>query len=351
MFLLLTYIFIALGFSFLCSIAEAVLLSVTAPYVALLESQNKPSATRLRQLKEDINKPLAAILTLNTIAHTVGAAGAGAQATKIFGSAYLGIASAILTLLILVFSEIIPKTLGAHYWRQLAPSTAYALKLLVWLLYPFVKLTELLTRGLTEGPTLRGVNRKELMALAELSSQEGALEDQESLIMQNLLRLRDTPAKTAMTPRPVVFSISQQMTVGDYFDLYEAKQFSRIPVYLGNTENITGFVLRSELLLAKARGQIKRVAGDFSRDIPKILEQIDLSHAFNTFLKERVHIMLVIDEYGGFSGVLTLEDVLETLIGLEIVDEFDSTEDMQVHARKLWKRRASKLGIDVDHER
>lgn len=348
MLLLIIYILIALGFSFLCSIAEAVLLSVTTPYIALLAAQNKPSAAGLRRLKDDINKPLAAILTLNTIAHTVGAAGAGAQATKIFGSAYLGIASAILTLLILVFSEIIPKTLGAHYWRQLAPSTAYALKLLIWFLYPFVKLTELLTRGLTEGPTLRGVNRKELMALAELSSQEGALADQESLIMQNLLRLRDTPARAAMTPRTVVFSISQQMTVGGYFDHYEAKPFSRIPVYLSDTENITGFVLRSELLLAKARGQADRVVGEFSRDIPKILEQIDLSYAFNRFLKERVHIMLVIDEYGGFSGVLTLEDVIETLLGLEIVDEFDDTEDMQIYARKIWKRRASKLGIDVD---
>jgi len=348
MFLLIIYIFVALGFSFLCSIAEAVLLSVTTPYIALLESQNKPSATELRRLKHDINKPLAAILTLNTIAHTVGAAGAGAQATKIFGSAYLGIASAILTLLILVFSEIIPKTLGAHYWRQLAPSTAYALKLLVWALYPFVKLTELLTRGLTEGPTLRGVNRKELMALAEVSGREGALADQEALIMQNLLRLRDTPAKAAMTPRTVVFSISQKMTVSDYFARYETKPFSRIPVYHSDTENITGFVLRSELLLAKAHGQTGRVVGDFARDIPKILEQVDLSNAFNRFLKERVHIMLVMDEYGGFSGVLTLEDVLETLLGLEIVDEFDDTEDMQVLARKLWKQRAGKLGLDFD---
>jgi len=348
MLLLIIYIFIALGFSFLCSIAEAVLLSVTTPYIALLESQNKASAILLRRLKHDINKPLAAILTLNTIAHTVGAAGAGAQATKIFGSAYLGIASAILTLLILVFSEIIPKTLGAHYWRQLAPSTAYALKLLVWALYPFVKLTELLTSGLTEGPTLRGINRKELMALAELSGREGAIADQEALIMQNLLRLRDTPTRAAMTPRTVVFSISQNMTVGDYFARHEAKPFSRIPVYHREVENISGFVLRSELLLAKARGQTECLVADFARDIPKILERFDLSSAFDRFLKERVHIMLVMDEYGGFSGILTLEDVIETLLGLEIVDEFDDTEDMQSLARKLWKRRAGQLGLDFD---
>ena len=339
MFLLFLYIFIALGFSFLCSIAEAVLLSVTAPYIALLESHNKRSAVELRRLKTDINKPLAAILTLNTIAHTVGAAGAGAEATKLFGSAYLGIASAILTFLILVFSEIIPKTLGAHYWRQLAPATAYALKLLVWVLYPFVKLTELLTRGLTEGPTLRGVNRKELIALAELSAEEGALADNESLIMQNLLRLRETPAKAAMTPRTVVFSIAQEMTVGEYFDRYETQSFSRIPLYQSNVEHITGYVLRSDLLLAKARGQTDRIMADFARDIPRILERSDLSLAF-----DRLLIMMVMDEYGGFSGILTLEDVIETLLGLEIVDEVDSSEDMQVLARKLWQRRARKLG-------
>jgi len=348
MFLLIIYIIIALGFSFLCSIAEAVLLSVTEPYIALLASQNKPSAGLLRRLKEDINKPLAAILTLNTIAHTVGAAGAGAQATNIFGSAYLGIASAILTLLILVFSEIIPKTLGAHYWRQLAPSTAYGLKLLVWMLYPFVILTEMLTRSLTDGPTLRGINRKELIALAELSGQEGALAVKESLIMQNLLRMHETSVKAAMTPRTVVFYIPETLTVGNYFKQFESKSFSRIPVYRNEPENLTGFVLRSDLLLAQARDEVERPVTDFLRTIPKIFEQADLSHAFDRFLKERVHVMQVLDEYGGFAGILTFEDVLETMIGLEIIDEFDDAEDMQLLARKQWKHRAKKLGLDID---
>ena len=348
MLLLIVYIIIALGFSFLCSIAEAVLLSVTEPHIAILESQKKPSAELLRKLKGDINKPLAAILTLNTIAHTVGAAGAGAQATKLFGSAYLGLASAILTFLILVFSEIIPKTLGAHYWRKLAPMTAYGLKLLVLAMYPFVKMTELLTRSLTEGPILRGVNRKELIALAEVSGREGALAVKESLIVQNLLRLRETPAKAAMTPRTVVFSIPQDMTLVDYFSQYESKPFSRIPIYLKNPEDISGFVLRSDLLLAKAREQVDLLVADFVRPIPQIPEQIDLSRAFDRFLKERVHIMVVIDEYGGFSGILTLEDVLETLLGLEIVDEFDTAEDMQILARKLWRKRAQHIGLDVN---
>jgi len=347
--LLTIYIIIALGFSFLCSIAEAVLLSVTLPHIALLESQSKSSAAQLRKLKEDINKPLAAILTLNTIAHTVGAAGAGAQAAAVFGSTYVGIASAILTLLILVFSEIIPKTLGAHYWRQLAPITAYGLKLLIWALYPFVKLTELLTRSLTDGPTLRGINRQELIAMAELSGREGELANKESLILQNLLKLRETPAKSAMTPRPVVFSVPQDLSVNDYFARYEAKTFSRIPIYRQDSEDICGFVLRSDLLLAKVRGQTARPVADYSRAIPQVLEQTNLSAAFDRFLKERVHIMQVTDEYGGFSGILSLEDVLETLLGLEIIDEIDDTEDMQALARKLWERRARDRGLDIDN--
>ena len=166
--------------------------------------------------------------------------------------------------------------------------------------------------------------------------------------MQNLLRLRETPAKAAMTPRTVVFSISQEMSVGDYFARYETKPFSRVLVYHRDVEDITGFVLRSDLLLAKARGQTECVVADFVRDIPKILEQVDLSNAFDRLLKERVHIMLVMDEYGGFSGILTLEDIIETILGQEIVDEFDHSEDMQALARKIWQRRAHKLGLDHD---
>ncbi len=350
MLMLALYITLALGVSFLCSIAEAVLLSVTAPHIALLESEQKSSGPLLRRLKDDVNQPLAAILTLNTIAHTVGAAGAGAQAASIFGNEYLGIASAILTLLILVFSEIIPKTLGAHYWRQLAPITAWCLRLLIWALYPFVKLTELLTRNLTEGPTLRGVNRNELIALAESGGLNGDLAVKESAIMQNLLRLRDMPAKSVMTPRTVVFSIPHDLSVGCFVQQFEDKSFSRIPVYQGDVENVIGFVLRNDLLLAEAHDQSARQIVEFLREIPKFLETMDLSQAFDLFLKKQTHIMLVVDEFGGMSGILTLEDVLETMLGLEIVDEFDPAVDMQVVARGQWERRAKKLGLDLDHD-
>jgi len=350
MLLLFIYIFIALGVSFFCSIAEAVLLSVNLPYVTLLESQNKPSGKLLHQLKNDLNSPLAAILTLNTIAHTIGAAGAGAQAALVFGNQFVGIISAILTFLILVFSEIIPKTLGAHYWRQLAPVTAYALRILIWVLYPFVIMTKILTRSLTEGPTLRGINRDELRAMAEMGGREGVLAFKESVIMQNLLLLKDTPAKAAMTPRTVVFSLPETLTVSEFHQRYEAQPFSRIPIYRDDIENVTGFVLRSDLLLAQASGQSELPVSRYSRDIKKIFESIDLSQVFDRFLKQRVHIMLVVDEYGGMSGILTLEDVLETLLGLEIVDEFDANEDMQVLARRLWKSRAKKLGLVENDE-
>ena len=206
MLLLIVYVCIALGFSFLCSIAEAVILSVTTPHVTLMQRKGRKAGILLGRLKEDINSSLAAILTLNTIAHTVGAAGAGAQATKVFGDAYVGVASAVLTLLILVFSEIIPKTLGAHYWRQLAPVTAYALKGLVWLLHPFVWLSAKLTAGLTHGPGLKGFNREELALMADLSHAEGHLGQQERRILKNLLRLREGHVTDAMT----LLSISRQ---------------------------------------------------------------------------------------------------------------------------------------------
>lgn len=348
MLLLIVYILVALVFSFLCSIAEAVLLSTTSAHIALLEKEGKSSGKLLRKLKADINKPLAAILTLNTIAHTIGAAGAGAQAANVFGSAYVGIASAVLTLLILIFSEIIPKTLGASYWRQLAPSTGYVLRGLVVVFYPFVLLSEFLTRGLTSEPKLIGFSRKEFAAMAELSVKEGQLETQESIIFKNLLRLRKTPIADAMTPRTVVFSLSEEMQVGEFFRKYNQVRFSRIPIYAENRDKVTGFVLRSDLLLAQARGNSDKQLKNYSRDLPVLLASMSLARAFEAFMCNRAHIMLVIDEYGGVKGLLTLEDLLETLLGLEIIDEGDENTDMQQLARKLWRRRAKEMGLDIN---
>ncbi len=345
MLLLVVYVMIALGFSFLCSIAEAVILSVTTPHIMLLKKRGKKAGLLLERLKADINSPLAAILTLNTIAHTVGAAGAGAQATKVFGDAYIGVASAVLTLLILVFSEIIPKTLGAHYWKQLAPSTAYCLKGLVWLLHPFVRLSAWLTSGLTHGPGLKGFNREELAMMADLSHAEGHLGPQERRILKNLLRLREGHVTDAMTPRTVIFSADETTSVGAFFDAHGECRFSRIPLHRGDRGEIEGFVLRADLLLARAHGETWRPLSDYRRELPALPESSTLVRAFDEFIRRRAQIMLVVDEYGTVQGLLTLEDIIETLLGLEIVDENDATVDMQALARSLWEKRAREMGL------
>ena len=345
--LLILYISIALLFSFLCSIAEAVLLSVSMAHISVLEQEGKSSGHLLRQFKADINKPLTAILTLNTIAHTVGAVGAGAQAAVVFGNAWVGLVSAILTLMILVFSEIIPKTLGATYWRGLSGITAHGLKFLVWLLYPFVVLSELLTRSLSPEDELAGFSRKEFAAMADLGEKEGQLEERESRILKNMFLLHETTVADVMTPRPVVFSLSETLTVSEYFEKYAGSRFSRIPVYTKNPEMLTGFVLKDDLLLAQARNNIDKSLQTYSRELPALMDTTPLSDAFDEVLKQRAHIMMIVDEYGGMEGIITMEDILETLLGLEIVDEGDKTVDMQQYARKMWKKRAENMGIDI----
>ena len=344
--LLFVYIAIALVFSFLCSIAEAVLLSVTTPYIALLEKEGHHSSAVLRELKEDINRPLAAILTLNTIAHTLGAAGAGAQAAAVFGNNWVGLISVILTLMILVFSEIIPKTLGAHYWTVLAPLTAYGLKYLTILLYPFVLLSVKLTGNLTRAQTLTGFSRDEFMVMAELSEKEGQLAEQESNILKNLLLLKHTTIKAAMTPRTVVFSLPESLKVEEFFHKYDQTRFSRIPVYRDGPDQVTGFVLKDDILLAQARGNSDKTLGNYRRDLPVMLEFVTLSQAFEEFLAQRIHLALVVNEYGDVEGVISLEDILETMLGLEIVDEKDRDVDMQELARSLWRKRARAMGLE-----
>ena len=338
--LLIVYVVIALLFSFLCSIYEAVLLSVTTAHVSVLEQEEKKAGPVLRYLKDDINKPLAAILTLNTIAHTVGAVGAGAQAMTVFGDKWVGLISAVLTLMILVFSEIIPKTLGATYWRALAPATAFSLKFLMKVLYPFVMLSELLTKGLAKGHHIEGFSREEFAAMAELGEQEGQLEARESRILQNLFLLNDTKVTEVMTPRPVVFSLPETLTVDEYFDNHYDSRFSRIPVYAEDNEIFTGFVLKDDLLLAQARNNSDNTLATYRRELSTLTDNHSLSDAFDEVLHQRAHIMVIIDEYGGMEGVITMEDILETLLGQEIMDESDKTADMQQYARRMWKKRA-----------
>ncbi len=344
MVLLVIYVLIALVFSFFCSIAEATLLSVTSPYIASLEQKGKRSGKLLRALKDDINRPLAAILTLNTIAHTVGAAGAGAQAAVVFGNESLGIASAILTLLILIFSEIIPKTLGATYWRQLAPVLSRPVRYLIWLLYPFVWLSRSLT-GTSGSPGLKGFSREEFAAMADLGAKEGQLAVKESRILKNLFRFRSSTIKNIMTPRTVAFTVQENITIDQFFEQNDQTPFSRIPIYNANRDDITGFVLKDDILLAQARDMHESRLHEFKREIRAVPSSKSLSELFEYLLDRREHIVLVVDEYGGMEGIVTLEDVVETLLGLEIVDEADKTEDMQELARSLWEKRARRVGL------
>ena len=351
MILFFVFVFVALGFSFLCSIAESVLLSVTIPYARNLEEEGKPYGRLLRQLREDVGSSLAAILTLNTVAHTVGAAGAGAQAAVAFGDASLGVVSAILTLLILVLSEIIPKSLGAAYWRRLAPAVAYFLRGLIFALYPFVVLSNAMTRRLEGEQKLHGLNREEVTTMAELGEVEGQLHPRESSIIQNLIRTGDLRSTDAMTPRPVVFRVPESMTVGTFFREHGDRPFSRVPTYVeGDADQVTGFVLRSEVLFAQAKGESDRPLTELRRPLEAGPDLMPLWEAFERLTSERSHMLQLVDEYGSFAGILTLEDVLETMIGLEIVDEVDVTVDMQSEARKLWRRRARKMGLDAGEE-
>ncbi|RLC10840.1 MAG: hemolysin [Deltaproteobacteria bacterium] len=347
MLLLIIYVSVALLFSFFCSIAEAVLLSVTSPYIASLEQKGKRSGKLLHGLKDDINRPLAAILTLNTIAHTVGAVGAGAQAAAVFGNEAVGMASAILTLLILIFSEIIPKTLGANYWRQLAPVLVRPIRYLVLLLYPFVLLSQMLTSS-SNASGLKGFSREEFTAMADIGAQEGQLAVKESRILKNLFRLRSSKIKNIMTPRIVVFALQENLTIAEFFEQHHQTPFSRIPIYNNDRDDITGFVLKDDIILAQARDMQNSQLHKFRRDIKAVPSTNTVSELFEYLLDSREHIVLVVDEYGGMEGIVTLEDVVETLLGLEIVDEADKTVDMQALARALWEKRARRIGLLSD---
>jgi len=347
--LLFTYLALAIGVSFVCSILEAVLLSVSQSYIAVMERKGQKSGILLRELKEDIDKPLSAILSLNTIAHTVGAAGVGAQAQIVFGSGYVGITSAILTLLILFLSEIIPKTLGATYWRTLAPISGRLLNWMIWILYPFVILSLMITRLLSGDENQITFSREELSAMAERGVEEGIFEQEESDILKNLVRLRSLRIKDIMTPRIVVVGFHEEKTVDDVLDKVEEIRFSRLPLYGESEDDITGYILKNDLLISLAKGNTDTKLKDLKREILILPDIMSLQDFFERLLEKQEHIAVAVDEYGGFSGVVTMEDLVETLLGMEIVDEVDAIDDMQKMAREKWLERARRLGI-IDQE-
>ncbi len=347
--LLFVYIAIAIGVSFLCSIMEAVLLSVTPAYIGALESEKPTVAARLRELKSDVDRPLAAILTLNTVAHTIGAAGAGAEAAAVFGNNAIGVFSAILTLAILVLSEIIPKTLGAVYWRGLAPLVSRMLKPLIYMLYPLVIMSQWFAKLLTRGEKKGDVSREELAALADIGAEEGVFEDREARLFKSLLKFESLAASDVMTPRTVVVAFPESATVEELVDA--KRPFSRYPVYANDRDDISGYVLLGDALTEVADDRHSTPLSAVRRDLVAVPEDESLLEVFEDLVDGREHIALVVDEYGGTAGIVTMEDVIETLLGLEITDETDRTEDMQVLARDQWRARAERLGLLDDAER
>ncbi|MHA6289571.1 hemolysin family protein [Maricaulis sp. CAU 1757] len=349
MLLLSAYLALALVVSFFCSISEAVLLSVRPAYIQSLRKKQGRGAETLTKLQANLDRPLAAILTLNTIAHTVGAAGVGAQAAVVFGSESVGLTSAILTFLILVLSEIIPKTLGAVHWQALAPVMAPIIHGLTRLMGPFVWFSEKLTRLIARsGESAFTFSRDEMRAMAEIGAEEGVIDNQEMVVVTNLMRLHRLTVRDIMTPAPVMFTVSDQLTVAEFFEQFADKPFSRIPLRGRTMQDLNGYVLKSDLLLAQARDEFDRKISDFRRDVQALRDNMSASVVFDNLTRSRGHLALVIDEFGTVQGLVTMEDVVETLLGLEIIDEGDTVEDMQALARSKWKSRMEALGLHPD---
>lgn len=345
MFLLIFFLFLAIFVSFLCSILEAVLLSITPSYIESLEQKDGGLGHKLKRLKEDVDRPLSAILSLNTIAHTVGAAGVGVQAAKVFGEEYMGWVSAILTFLILVISEIIPKTLGVNYWRALSGFTAYTLNFLIIILYPLVLMAQGLTKLLSKGEKQPLISRSEIYAMADMGHKEGIFLESESRILKNLVRLKSLKVDDIMTPRTVVVAASENMSLKKLYEDKGYLRFSRIPIYENSIDNVSGYVHKHDILDKLAKDAHKIPLKDIKRDILMVSETMPITTLFEKLIAEREQFALALDGYGGMAGVVSMEDVLETLLGLEIVDEYDNTKDMQEYARTRWKERAKVLGI------
>ena len=348
--LLIVFFLIAIITSFLCSLWEAVLLSITPSYAQIQVQEGGSLGRRLQAFKDNIDRPLSAILTLNTIAHTVGAIGVGDQASKIWSDANPLITSLIIpvlmTLAILVLSELIPKTLGANYWKELAPFTARSLSLIIRLLAPLVWFSQLLTRALKKDEVDSAFTRKDFLAMADIGARHGVFEQHESEIIGNLLRFGSVQVGDVMTPRTVVKAATAAQSTGEFFAANRDLRFSRIPVYENESlDEVVGYVLKDEVLAKIAAGESDAPLSFLRRDIVAVAEDSPIIELFNRFLATREHIALVTGGFGGMAGIVTMEDVIETLIGVEIVDESDRTADMRRLARENWQRRAKRLGL------
>ena len=353
--LLIGFFILSIMFSFLCSIWEAVILSVTPSYIKRKEKENPKAGKLLAELKKDIDRPLSGILTLNTIAHTVGAIGVGAQAGKLFGSkfvdvlgfhlTYESIIATLMTLAILFLSEIIPKTIGANSWRELAPFTARSLKILMFPLYPFIWVSTKLTKLLKKDKNRSVFSKQDFAVMAEMVNESGGIEEGDLELIQNVLQFDELTARDVMTPRRVMVTANENQTIDDFYENYKPFIFSRIPLYSEGTENITGILLKDELLQNKIEGKGSEPLKTIRRDVQTVQDSTSLRDVFQKINHRFGHLALVVDEYGTVLGLVTLEDVIETLFGLEIMDETDTVSDLQAFARKKWEERAKARGL------
>jgi len=343
MLLLLAYLFLALFVSFLCSIMESVLLSANRSFLIVKAESGELWANSFLNYKNEIDKPLSAILSLNTVAHTIGAAGVGAQAVKVFGEAYFGVVSAVLTILILVVTEIIPKTLGARYWKSFAKVSNYILRGMIVITYPLVILSSVITKALSSRKNENTTSREEIAALASIANNEGLFTEKENKIIQNILKLRNIEVENIMTPRVVVSVEDEDTTLKSFLNTKKDKIFSRIPVYSGHEDNFTGYVFRQQLLEKLAEDKHHLKLKELKRDIAVVSGTEPLFSLWETLLQKREHIALVVGEYGGMDGIVTMEDIIEAILGLEIMDEKDFATDMQKYAKDLWNKKKKYL--------
>lgn len=349
--LIIIYLTIALAISFLCSVLEAVLLSTPLSFIAMKEQEGVKNARLLMRQKRDIDKPISAILSLNTIAHTIGAAGVGAEAVKVFGEAYFGVISAVLTILILVLSEIIPKTVGACYWRQLAMTAAPVIRAMIIVCYPLVLLSELITKLVAAKNHTASVSREEVSAMVSVGRQEGVFQPREDRVVRNLFRLDHVAVREIMTPRTVAAVAAEQTSLRTFYANRTFRAFSRIPVYADSPDYISGYVLKQTVLEKLAEDRFDARLEEIRRPILSCRGEDSVAALWEKMLKYKEHIAQVQDEYGCFQGIVSMEDIFETLLGQEIVDEKDTVTDLQALAREKWEQRSDRSTIGNRDER
>ena len=339
--------FAAMAISALCSILEATLLSTPISYITGLEDQGVKGARRLKKLKQNSDRPISAILCVNTIANTVGASIVGSLVMNIYGSTWVGIFSAIFTLLILIFSEIFPKTIGSYYWRTLAIPASSIINALIFIAYPIVIVMEKLTKVVSSNSTQVSVSREDISAMVSVATEEEVIEKEEKKMIQNLLKLDELTAHEIMTPSAVVEMAEGNMTIREFYD--SDLSHSRIPVYdEENDEYVIGYVLRQEVLEKMAEDKFTAKLIDIARPIMTFSEETSVGDIWEKMLAKKEHISVILDEYGSLRGIVTLEDVIETMLGHEIVDEKDEVVDMQEYAKEQWKKAQEELLISEE---